>query len=103
MVAEVGLSIVLLTGAALLLRSFDRLTSVDPGFKPDHVLAFQVSLPRATYPKEAQSAALYSSLVEHLEKARGIVFLVSAEDTVSPLHRRILRVSSLFPGSGDTT
>jgi putative ABC transport system permease protein len=49
LVTEVALSFVLLTGAMLLLRSFDKLTHVDPGFDTAHVLAFQVALsPRPT-------------------------------------------------------
>jgi putative ABC transport system permease protein len=66
LVVEVALSIVLLTGAALLLRSFSRLTSVDPGFRPDGVLAFQVSLPQKTY-AGPKTPAFYDALTERLE------------------------------------
>ncbi len=65
LVAEVAMSIVLLVGAALLLRSFARLTNVDPGFRPEHVLAFRVALPN-TYPKRPQRVAFFNTLLDRL-------------------------------------
>jgi putative ABC transport system permease protein len=67
LVAEVALSIVLLVGATLLLRSFAKLTSVDPGFHPERVLTFQVSLPNTAYPEPHSRAAFFSTLIEKLE------------------------------------
>lgn len=67
LVAEVGLSIVLLVGATLLLRSFAKLTSVDPGFHPEHVLAFQVSLPNTAYPQPHNREAFFSALLDKLD------------------------------------
>jgi putative ABC transport system permease protein len=48
-VAEFALAVVLLAGAGLLLRSYQRITSIDPGFAADRVLTFSVALPEAKY------------------------------------------------------
>ena len=46
---ELALGTVLLVGAGLLIRSFQRLTNVDPGFKPDHLVVFDVALSGKSY------------------------------------------------------
>ncbi len=56
----------LLVGAALLLRSFSKLTNVDPGFNPQGVLAFQVSLPAASYADDGKVLQYYDRLLERL-------------------------------------
>ena len=67
LIAEVALSIVLLVGATLLLRSFARLTDVDPGFRPDNVLAFRVALPNTSYPEDHHRTAFFDRLLERLD------------------------------------
>ncbi len=71
-VVEVALSIVLLVGAALLLRSFSRLTSVDPGFQPERALAFQVSLPGSAYREDPSRIGFYNTLLEKLRRTPGV-------------------------------
>ena len=66
MIAEVALSIVLLVGAVLLLRSFGRITGVDPGFRADNVLAFRVTLPNKSYPEEHNRVAFFDALLAKL-------------------------------------
>ena len=67
LVTEVALSIVLLAGAVLLLRSFARVTTVDPGFRPENVLTFRVALPTATYRDRHQRIAFFDSLLAKLD------------------------------------
>lgn len=73
LVAEVAMSIVLLVLAALLLRSFARLTNTDPGFRPDSVLAFRVALPNTSYPQEHHRIAFFDTLIERLEALPQVV------------------------------
>lgn len=72
LVAEVAMSIVLLVGAALLLRSFARLTGVDPGFQPDSVLTFSVGLPSVSYPDDDRRRAVFDRLLERLRNMPGV-------------------------------
>src|SRR5262249_8950433 len=52
--AEVGLSLMLLVGAGLMLRTFYHLTRVDPGFAAENVLTMRLNLPRAAYDRPRQ-------------------------------------------------
>jgi putative ABC transport system permease protein len=70
--SEIALSVVLLAGATVLLRSFERLSGVSPGFDPRGVLAMDVSLPGATYPEPAKVARFYSEAVERLSVIPGV-------------------------------
>ena len=72
LVAEVALSLVLLVGAALLLRSFARLTDVHPGFSPERVLSFAVALPGATYSGDERRMAFFDRLLERLRAMPGV-------------------------------
>jgi putative ABC transport system permease protein len=72
LVAEVALSIVLLVGAVLLLRSFARVTTIDPGFRADNVLAFRVALPPASYREDHDRIAFFDRLMTRLEQLPGV-------------------------------
>jgi putative ABC transport system permease protein len=69
-ISEVGLSLVLLIGAGLLVKSFSRLMHVDPGFDPEHVLVFSVGLPSSADP--AQQDAFYKQVVDRLQVLPGV-------------------------------
>jgi putative ABC transport system permease protein len=70
---EVALALVLLAGAGLALRSFARLTAVDPGFNPEGVLALELSVPDARYSDPADVARFYQQYVEALAAQPGVV------------------------------
>src|SRR2546425_814672 len=74
-VAEVALAVVLLAGSGLLVRSFAKLTAVDPGFQPSHVIAGMVRLPAARYPGIEQARVALDQL---LAKGRAIPGVQSA-------------------------
>ena len=65
--AELALSVLLLVGAGLLIKSFVRLQNVPRGFEPRGALTFGVSLPEARYPKPADAANFYQSLMSQLD------------------------------------
>ena len=81
--AEVSLTIILLIGAGLLLRSFVRLMDVDPGFKPGHVLAVRFALPQFLYPAHVNRVSFYQRLLERMEAIPGVQS--AALTTCSPL------------------
>jgi putative ABC transport system permease protein len=70
--AEIALALVLLTTAGLVLRSFSRLTSVDPGFDATHVLKAEVSLPRFAYATPQQWRTFADSLLAKLQSEPGL-------------------------------
>jgi putative ABC transport system permease protein len=72
LVGEVALSLVLLVGASLLLRSFAKVTGVDPGFRSDGVLAFRVALPPRSYPESHQRDRFFDQLMPALAATPGI-------------------------------
>ena len=71
-VVEMALAVVLLAGAGLLIRSFARLQNVDPGFRPEHVLTFNLELPQGKYSDDPKLRALTTALVEKLEHLPGV-------------------------------
>ena len=71
-VAELALAVMLLAGAGLLMRSFLKLQSVDPGFKPEQALTFELTLPDARYREDPQRLAFFDQLLPKLRGLPGV-------------------------------
>jgi predicted permease len=72
LVAEVGLSIVLLLGAGLLLRSFARMQQVDTGYDAQHVAHFSITVPQARYETPERQLQVYEELGARLAALPGV-------------------------------
>jgi putative ABC transport system permease protein len=80
-VAEVAISLVLLAGSGLLVRSLGRLGSMDPGYDTSNVLAAWISLPAARYGDAAAQLAFWDEL---LTRVRALPGVISAAGTSEP-------------------
>jgi putative ABC transport system permease protein len=68
---EVALSVILLAGAGLLVRSFQRVLDTQPGFQPEHVLTAGVNLPPSQYKEDAQVFSFYKELLARVRRMPG--------------------------------
>ena len=80
-VIEVALSLVLMIGAGLLLKSFRHLLDVHPGFNPNGVLTAAMALPNGKYADDARQAAFFQQVLSRVSTLQG----VQAAGVVDPL------------------
>jgi putative ABC transport system permease protein len=71
-VFEVAISLILLVGASLLLRSFVAIRETTPGFRPDHILTMRVWLPQEKYTEPQRIADFYKQTIEQVRGAPGV-------------------------------
>ena len=71
-VGQVALALILLVGSGLMVRSYDRLRSVDPGFEAAGVMTFRLSPPPSQYEGGEETALFYDRLRERLEALPGV-------------------------------
>jgi putative ABC transport system permease protein len=69
---EMALALLLLVGAGLLVKSFSRLLRVDPGFRSDHVLTFDLSLD-SKYKDTAAVSAFYRGFLQEINRIPGVL------------------------------
>ena len=71
-VGQIGLSLALIVGAGLMLKSFQRLLSVDPGFRSERALSMALSLPSKKYESEEQTTLFFSNLLDKVRALPGV-------------------------------
>ncbi len=71
-VSEVALSLMLLVGAGLLIKSFLRLLETNPGYDTEHVLAADIALSRTRYPEPTQQAAFFQQAIQRVASLPGV-------------------------------
>ncbi len=73
LVAQVALTLILLVGAGLMLRSFQRLLHVDVGFQPQNLLTMEYRLPQNKYPEGAQQWEIHRRIIERVREVPGVL------------------------------
>jgi predicted permease len=71
-VAQVALSLVLLAGSAVLLRTFATMSSVDLGYEPDRILTLRVPLPQQRYPDRERRVTFFDDLLQRVGAVPGV-------------------------------
>src|SRR5271155_4227992 len=73
-VGEIAVALVLLVASGLLLRSFEKMRTVDLGYRPDHILSAAYSLPRQQYATQAAVDQFNSELIRRLQQLPSVTF-----------------------------
>lgn len=79
-VGEVALSLILLVGAGLLVRSFVRLLEVNPGFNPEHMVTMWINFTGARYAEKQQSTQLLDQLLPRVASLPGVKGVAISND-----------------------
>ena len=96
-VAEIGLSLVLLIACGLLLRTVFALRQVPLGFRTDHILMVQPKLPRYKYRSLDTNQSVYQPLLRRIQQVPGV--RSASITTLVPLHKGFAAVLSLYLGA----
>ena len=97
MAAQIALALVVLAGSGLLVRTFQRLNAVEPGFQADNVLTLWLSLPQARYASDSSAARFYAQLRDRIAALPGVQ--EAGLTSRLPLSSRGTNQSPVFPAS----
>jgi len=70
---EIALSLILLIGAGLLIRSFANVLTLNPGFDRENILTVSLALPRVNYAGQEKTLAFYQQLIERVQNTPGVI------------------------------
>ena len=95
---EIAIAVVVLFLGALVVRSFQKLVAVDPGFRTDHLLSFEITLPEPRYSDSgATTTQFYERLLDKVAQMPGVVSAGST--TAVPLEPSLLMTRFLIEGA----
>ena len=103
-VSEFGLSLILLIGAALLVRSYQRILNAHPGFNPHNVLSLRLSLINVRYPKPETITAFFREVINRLDQlpeVESVATTYSLPMSTVALAWEPIRVENYAPKSGN--
>lgn len=100
-VAQIALSLVLLSTGGLLVRSFERLLRADPGFDAEHVLTLRVPISEQRYPGEGDFVALHERMQAALAAIPGVEAVSAA--SALPFDAEASQSSITIPGAPGLT
>ena len=99
-VMEVALALMLLVGSGLLIQSFVRLLNVEPGFRTDHLVVVNMSVPAQKYPQPEQRQALYYRVEDKLKTLPGVVSVGASSRIPLSMALGANNITSLFTIEG---
>jgi putative ABC transport system permease protein len=91
--SQVAVSIVMLAGAVLVIKSWSRLWNIDPGFRPEGLLVMKISLPERRYPTGECQAAFFQQLLARLASRPGLLGAGAASSLPTGAPTRAFRLS----------
>ena len=104
-IGEIALSVVLIVGGGLMIRTVQRIMSIDPGFRSEGVLTMELSVPPSRYPDEARIGGFFDALRHRVEALPGVQHAAAARllPLAAPMGNWGLRIPGYTPPPGQNT
>ncbi len=96
-IAEIGMAVTLFVGSALLIHSFVKLSRVDPGYDPNGVMTFRITLPPDR--SDDQRKAFAADLIARFRELPGVTSAAFAESLPTVRQGRLARLSATPPAA----